>query len=60
MPQLLDGAFKVQVDSLVQRGGLTGKLQSMSQNYLKNGFVGVRFGMHNERGIFGACTCELS
>ncbi|KAI2493083.1 hypothetical protein MHU86_21467 [Fragilaria crotonensis] len=40
------------VDSLVQRG-LTAELQSMSQNYLKNGFEGVRFGMHNKRGIFG-------
>lgn len=37
------------VDSLVQRG-LTAELQSMSQNYLKNGFEGVRFGMHNKRG----------
>jgi hypothetical protein len=46
------------VDSLVQRG-LTGDLQSMSQNYLKNGFEGVRFGMHNKRGIFGACPGEM-
>ncbi|KAI2511533.1 hypothetical protein MHU86_2787 [Fragilaria crotonensis] len=46
------------VDSLVQRG-LTGELQSMSQNHLKNGFEGVRFGMHNKRGIFGACPGEM-
>jgi hypothetical protein len=46
------------VDSLVQRG-LTAELQSMSQNYLKNGFEGVRFGMHNKRGIFGACPGEM-
>ena len=46
------------VDSLVQRG-LTGELQSMSQNYLKNRFKGVRFGMHNKRGIFGACPGEM-
>jgi hypothetical protein len=31
----------------------------MSQNYLKNGFEGVRFGMHNKRGIFGACPGEM-
>jgi len=46
------------VDSLVQRG-LTGELQSISQHYLKNGFEGVRFGMHNKRGIFGACPGEM-
>ena len=46
------------VDSLVQKG-LTGELQSMSQNYLKNGFEGVRFGAHNKRGIFGACPGEM-
>ncbi|KAI2507334.1 hypothetical protein MHU86_7054 [Fragilaria crotonensis] len=31
----------------------------MSQNHLKNGFEGVRFGMHNKRGIFGACPGEM-
>ena len=34
-------------------------LQLQSQNYLKNGFDGVRFGMHNNRGIFGACPGEM-
>ena len=46
------------MDALV-RNGLTNKLQSLSQNYLKNGFAGVRFGLHNQRGIFGACPGEL-
>ena len=65
-PSYLTGSLKSKffhrlpkkVDSLVQRG-LTGKLQSMSQNYLKNGFEGVRFGMHNKRGIFGACPGKM-
>jgi hypothetical protein len=31
----------------------------MSQNYLHNGFHRVRFGLHNDRGIFGACPGEM-
>ena len=46
------------MDTLVRKG-LTDQLQSLSQNYLKNGFAGVRFGQHNERGIFGACPDEM-
>jgi hypothetical protein len=46
------------MDTLVRKG-LTGELQLLSQNYLKNGFSGVRFGMHNQRGIFGACPGEM-
>ena len=46
------------MDTLVRKG-LTGELQLLSQNYLKNGFAGVRFGMHNQRGIFGACPGEM-
>ena len=58
-PSYLTGfSLPKKVDSLVQRG-LTGKLQSLSQDYLKNGFEGVRFGMHNKRGIFGACLGEM-
>ena len=35
------------------------ELKSLSQNYLKNGFLSVRFGQHNKRGIFGACPGEM-
>jgi len=35
------------------------ELQSQSQQYLHNAFDGVRFGLHNDRGIFGACPGEL-
>jgi hypothetical protein len=31
----------------------------MSQNYLSNGFNKVCFGLHNDRGIFGACPGEM-
>jgi hypothetical protein len=31
----------------------------MSQNYLSNGFNKVRFGLHNDRGIFGACPGKM-
>ena len=46
------------IDRLVQNGNLEG-LISISQHYLKNGFTGVRFGMHNDRGIFGTCPGEM-
>ncbi len=46
------------IDTLVRKG-LTGELQLLSQNYLKNGFAGVWFGMHNQRGIFGVCPGEM-
>ena len=35
------------------------RLKLLSQNYLKNGFDDVRFGQHNQRGIFGACPGEM-
>jgi hypothetical protein len=35
------------------------RLQAMSQNYLHNGFHRVRFGLHNNWGIFGACTGKI-
>ncbi|KAI2511185.1 hypothetical protein MHU86_3150 [Fragilaria crotonensis] len=35
------------------------QLKMLSQNYLKNGFDEVRFGQHNQRGIFGACPGEM-
>ena len=45
-------------DALVRKG-LTDELQLLSHNYLKNGFPGFWFGMHNQRGIFGACSGEM-
>jgi hypothetical protein len=41
------------------RNGETIRLKSLSQSYLKNGFDDVRFGKHNQRGIFGACPGEM-
>ncbi len=46
------------IDRLVRHGNLEG-LKSISQHYLHNGFTGVRFGMHNDRGIFGARPGEM-
>ncbi len=46
------------IDALVCKGS-TNQLQLLSQNYLKNGFADVRFGLHNQRGIFGACPGEM-
>jgi len=46
------------VNRLVRSRDLNG-LQAMSQNYLANGFDQVRFGQHNNRGIFGACPGEM-
>ena len=37
----------------------TEKLREMSQICAKNAFHGLRFGMHNDRGIHGACPWEL-
>ncbi len=46
------------INKLVQSGDLNG-LKAMSQNYLVNGFDQARFGLHNNRGIFGACPGEM-
>jgi hypothetical protein len=46
------------INKLVRSGDLEG-LKAMSQNYLVNGFDKVRFGLHNKRGIFGACPGEM-
>jgi hypothetical protein len=35
------------------------KLQELSQIPIKNAFHGLRFGLHNNRGIHGACPWEL-
>jgi hypothetical protein len=37
----------------------TKRLREMSQICAKNAFHGLRFGMHNNRGIHGACPWEL-
>jgi hypothetical protein len=34
-------------------------LKDMSQQYLKTAFDNVRFGLHNTRGIFGACPAKM-
>jgi Plavaka transposase len=46
------------INRLVRHGDLHA-LKDMSQNYLCNGFNKVRFGLHNDRGIFGACPGEM-
>ena len=46
------------IDRLVN-GGKLKQLQLTSQNYLLSGFAGVHFGLHNNRGIFGACPGEM-
>ena len=35
------------------------ELKAMSQQYLNNAFNNVRLGVHNDRGIFGACPGEI-
>ncbi|MGL5917691.1 MAG: hypothetical protein ACRCYM_00390, partial [Cetobacterium sp.] len=35
------------------------KLRNMSQSCIPNAFHGLRFGLHNERGVHGACPFEL-
>jgi hypothetical protein len=35
------------------------KLKEMSQNPVENAFHGLRFGMHNRRGIHGACPLDM-
>jgi hypothetical protein len=34
-------------------------LKANSQQFLINAFDSVRFGLHNNRGIFGACPGEI-
>jgi hypothetical protein len=46
------------INKLVQLGDLN-RLKAMSQNYLVNGFDQARFGLHNNRGIFGACPGKM-
>jgi hypothetical protein len=45
------------INKLVE-GGHLDKLKSLSQNYLKNGFDSVQFGLHKS-GIFGACPGKM-
>jgi len=46
------------INNLVEAQDLVG-LQALSQHFLRNGFADVRFGAHNNRGIFGACPGEM-
>jgi hypothetical protein len=46
------------IDRFVE-GGKLNQLRLMLQNYLSNGFARVRFGMHNKREIFGACSGKM-
>ena len=66
-PTLLSGYSKARnfphrkphiINKLV-RDQNTSALKAMSQQYLKNAFDNVRFGLHNDRGIFGACPGEI-
>ena len=66
-PTLLSGYSKARnfphrkphiINKLV-RDQNTSALKAMSKQYLKNAFDNVRFGLHNDRGIFGACPGEI-
>ena len=46
------------IKKLVERKDLDG-LKELSQQYLDNAFYLVRFGLHNKRGIHGACPIEM-
>jgi hypothetical protein len=46
------------IHALVQKAK-TNELKLLSQNYVKNGFAEVAFGLHNRRGVFGACPGEM-
>ncbi len=46
------------IDGLVRHCDLEG-LKSISWPYLHNGFIGVWLGLHNDRGIFGACPGKM-
>ena len=47
-----------QIRSLFEKGKAQ-KLKSLSQVNAKNAFHGLRFGLHNKRGIHGSCPWEL-
>lgn len=44
--------------TLVDSGDTEG-LRMLSQQFISNAWYGVRFGMHNEMGIHGACPSEM-
>jgi hypothetical protein len=46
------------IDALVLKAK-TNQLKFLSQNYLKNCFAEVQFGLHNWRAIFGACPGQM-
>ncbi len=57
---MMDFPFKTvaQIQALVDAGDLEG-LQKISQCFIKNAFYRVRFGLHNDRGVHGACPMEM-
>ena len=66
MSDVLDRLLEVDVSPLPSQKinalvceGSTDQLPLLSQNYLWNGFADVQFGLHNQRGIFGACPGEM-
>jgi hypothetical protein len=66
MSNIFDRLLKVKAPHRLPKGinklvrnGETICLKLLSQSYLKNGFIDVQFGKHNQRGIFGACPGEM-
>ena len=47
-----------QMKELVEDGNVEA-LRQMSQQYIRNAFHDVRFGMHHDRGIHGSCPMEM-
>ena len=49
---------KSEISNLIYTQDFEG-LRNISQHHVKNSFCKVRFGMHNEQGIHGACPMEM-
>lgn len=49
---------KPMIQQLVDAGDLDG-LQMLSQQYIRNAWYDVLFGLHNEMGVHGACPSEM-
>jgi hypothetical protein len=50
--------LRAEIEALYEDGDTEG-LQLISQQYIKNAFYKIRFGMHNEAGVHGACPLEM-
>ena len=46
------------IQALVDAGDEDG-LKALSQHYIQNAWYGIRFGLHNQMGVHGACPSEL-